>query len=355
MKTLLVTSTRPFSGKSGIALALIRELQSRGRDVGYFKPYGTMPEHVEGTVTDMDAYYINAQVDPPAPLEHICPVVATRALVEAVMADGADFDMRPRVLESFGKTSAGRDVMIVEGPSDTSQGRALELSVCQVADLLGASVLLVDKPKSDDFPDAVLGACDCLGDRLVAVLFSAVHESLEGFVREHTVPFLATHGIDAVGLIPRDPTLSSVTVAEIVEALGGAVLSAEENLDVAVESFMVGAMGQEKALRFFRRKSRKAVITGGDRADVQLAALETDTKCVILTGNLPPSSQVLSRAEELGVPMVMVDMDTLSAVERMESILGHTRLHDPVKADRIREMLSRAVDLDGLFRASGII
>jgi len=45
---------------------------------------------------------------------------------------------------------------------------------------------------------------------------------------------------------------------------------------------MVGAMGQEQALNFLEVKANKAVITGGDRADVQLAALETSTKCLIL-------------------------------------------------------------------------
>ena len=118
-------------------------------------------------------------------------------------------------------------------------------------------------------------------------------------------------------------------MAEIVDALGGTVLSAEDHLDDRVETFMVGAMGQDKALRFFRRKARKAVITGGDRADVQLAALETNTSALVLTGNFPPSSIVLARAEELGVPMVLVDMDTLTAVEHMEQLLGRVRLHEP--------------------------
>jgi BioD-like phosphotransacetylase family protein len=40
---------------------------------------------------------------------------------------------------------------------------------------------------------------------------------------------------------------------------------------------MVGAMSAENALSYFRRKAHKVVITGGDRPDIQLAALETST------------------------------------------------------------------------------
>jgi len=84
---------------------------------------------------------------------------------------------------------------------------------------------------------------------------------------------------------------------------------------------------------------------------VQLAALETDTRCVICTGGMAPSSIVLSRADELGIPMVLVEMDTLSAVERMEVLFGHVRVHDAVKVARIRELLAEQADLDALFSA----
>ena len=108
------------------------------------------------------------------------------------------------------------------------------------------------------------------------------------------------------------------------------------------------------AINFFRRKARKAVITGGDRADVQLAALETNTRCIVLTGNLPPSVAVTTRAEELGVPMILVETDTLTAVERMDALIGRMRLHDSGKAARIREMLERDADVARLLAACDI-
>lgn len=350
MDTIIVASAKPYTGKSGICLALLKELAERGRYAGYFKPFGTMPVEIEGLTTDKDAAYINSQLVRPALLETVCPVVKTRALVEEVMS-GRVSDLSGTVRRAFDLAEEGRDVMVVEGPSDAFQGMAVDLDVCKLAGLLDAEVLVVDRPRGVEFPDDVLGVCDCLGDRLVGAVFNWVHESQEAFVRDHVSPFLRMRGIEVFGSIPQDVVLGSVTVREIVEGLSGTVLSAEERLDEPVESFMVGAMGQDKALRFFRRKARKAVVTGGDRSDVQLAALETSTRCVVLTGNLPPSSLVLSRAEELGVPMVMVDMDTLSAVERLERLFGQTRLHDPAKAARIRQMFQENVDVDGLLRA----
>ena len=55
MRTIVVTSTKPYTGKSGLCIALIGHFAARGLDVGYFKPYGSMPV-VDGDVTtDEDA------------------------------------------------------------------------------------------------------------------------------------------------------------------------------------------------------------------------------------------------------------------------------------------------------------
>jgi len=347
MNRALITSTESYSGKSGICLTLVHALQAKGLQVGYFKPYGTLPVTVDGLTTDKDAYYLNAHIDPPAPIDAVCPVVETRGLVERFYCGDLP-DLESTVRMAFDRVASDRDAVVIEGASDLTQGASLGLTSAEVAHLFSCSVLLVARFDDVSLPDHVLSASLALGDNLAGVLFNAVPESRYDFVDAHVRPLLEKNGIATFGIIPRDETLLSVTVREIAESLGAVVLCADGQLDQLVESFMVGAMGQEKALRFFRRKPRKAVITGGDRSDVQLAALETDTRCLILTGDLPPESVVLARAEDAGVPMLLVGADTLAAVENMEGLFGRARLHDPRKADRIREMFETAVDQDRL-------
>jgi BioD-like phosphotransacetylase family protein len=353
MRAILISSTTSYSGKSGIALALISTLAARGLDVGYFKPYGAMPVTVDGVLTDQDALYINSVLAKPAPLEAVCPVVRTHSFIERALAHDVG-ELGERVAAAYAVCAANRDVVVIEGPSNPFQASSVGLAVPDIASLLDAPVLLVDRVSAPDLPDAVICEARRLGDLMRGVVLNWVHESQEEFTTGRIMPFLRARDVTVFGTLAHDPALSSVTVREIVEALDGTVLSADDRLDEPVETFMVGAMGQDKALRFFRRKARKAVITGGDRADVQLAALETNTRCIILTGNLPPSSHVLARAEELGVPMLMVDTDTLSAVEKMEGLMGHIRLHDATKAARIREMFESAVDVSALMKAYDI-
>lgn len=354
MRAIIIASTAAFSGKSGIAVSLVRELQARGARLGYFKPYGTMPVEISGVLTDKDAAYINSALNEPCPIEAVCPVVRTHAFVEDVLAHRCE-SLSDRVMHAAEVCAQGRDLLLVEAPWDLAQGSSIGLSAPEVADLLDCKLVLIDRPPAAaDLPDAIVCERSRLGERLGGVIFNSVQEQTADFLSRRTIPFLNSLGIPVFGAIPFDPTLSSVTVREIAEALGGTVLTARDSLDLPVETFMVGAMGQEKALRFFRRKANKAVVTGGDRSDVQLAALETSTRCIVLTGAMPPSSIVMSRAEELGVPMVMVEHDTLTAVERMEAIFGHTRLHDPAKVDTMHRMLRESVDIDGMLATCGI-
>ena len=61
---------------------------------------------------------------------------------------------------------------------------------------------------------------------------------------------------------------------------------------------MLGAMVVDSGLDYFGRKSNKAAIIQQDRPDMQLAALETPTSCLVLSGSSqPPIYSVLQKAE----------------------------------------------------------
>jgi len=122
--------------------------------------------------------------------------------------------------------------------------------------------------------------------------------------------------------------------------------------DVLIERMIVGAMNVEQALPRIRRVSgAKAVITGGDRADMQLVALETATKCLVLTGHLRPVPEVLRRAEESGVPVLLVRGSTMETVGAIEQVFGKTRLGQSAKLDQFEKLLIEHFDFARLCEA----
>ncbi len=69
-----------------------------------------------------------------------------------------------------------------------------------------------------------------------------------------------------------------VTVAEISRAIDGDIILFKDKANDLVENVMLGAMSPDSARDYFSRLRNKAVVTGFQRADLQLAALETSTK-----------------------------------------------------------------------------
>ncbi|MFO8101505.1 MAG: DRTGG domain-containing protein [Dehalococcoidia bacterium] len=117
-----------------------------------------------------------------------------------------------------------------------------------------------------------------------------------------------------------------ISINELAECLEGEILNLPEKSGEMVENLMVGAMCVDPAPLYFNVKSNKAVITRGDRADIQMGALNTPTKCLILTGGTRPIPSVMQMAEEKGVPILVVGKDTPTVLDDLEQSMGKPAL-----------------------------
>jgi BioD-like phosphotransacetylase family protein len=282
-------------------------------------------------------------------------VAVTPQMVEAVLKGESQVDFEALLKEAYAEVSRERDVVIMEGGGSLREGYIVDLPTPYVADLFEARELVVVKYANDlQLVDDVLTARTRLGDSMLGVVLNTVPRQRLRFVQEVIKVSLEQRGIKVYATLPRQRLLLSISVGELAECLGGEILCCPENSKELVEYLMVGAMSVDSALTYFRRKPNKAVITGGDRPDIQLAALETSTKCLILTGNLHPSPIILGRAEEVGVPMILVKQDTLTAVEIIEQFFGKTRFHQEKKVQRFEKMLDECFDFEQLYKDLGL-
>jgi BioD-like phosphotransacetylase family protein len=354
MATLYVTSTETFSGKSALCVGIAKRLRRNGYTLGYMKPVSSGTRLAAGLV-DEDAEFLKETFDLPDAMEDMVPIGIAPRTVEAILQGHEETDFVGRLKSAYERVSRGRDIVILEGGCNLREGYLIGLPTPEVARMLGAKALVVIKYNDDlQVLDDALTARKRLGDLLVGVVLNAIPRQRMPFVQEAAKPALEARGVPVLAVLPQERLLLSVSVGDLVEFLSGQVLCCTDKMDELVEHLMVGAMSVDSALSYFRRKPNKAVITGGDRPDIQLAALETSTKCVILTGNLRPSPIILGRAEEVGVPMILVRQDTLTAVEIIERFFGKTRFHLEKKVSRFEEMLEDRFDFERLYDSLGL-
>ncbi|MFB6111903.1 MAG: phosphotransacetylase family protein [Halobacteriaceae archaeon] len=347
--TILVSSTEESTGKTAVALALATLAAERGQAVGYMKPKGTRLESNVGKTFDADPALARELLDIEAEMAELEPVVYSPTFIRgALRGQERPERVRQRVADAYADLAAGTDRMILEGGGTLETGGVVDLTDGDVAELLDAEVLLVARYRDESDVDAVLGAADRLGDRLRGVVFNAVPEGRHEELDTEVAPFLEGRGIPTLGILPRDPDLAGVSVQELSDELGADVLT-EVPMDATVERFHVGAMSGESALQHLRRTRNAALITGGDRSDIQTVALEAPgVRCLVLSGGIRPAGAVLGRAAEAEVPVLLVQGDTATTIERAETILDSGRVRDAVTVGRVREMLHDHADLEAI-------
>jgi BioD-like phosphotransacetylase family protein len=355
MKSLYITGAERYSGKTATCLALGMRMQQDGFQVGYFKPLSLQPWRIENRFADEDAAYVKQVLNLAVELWELSPIVITPEFLHEQLVNPGRQDLMSKVVETFQKLGQDKDIVIIEGGGSLREGYVVGLPTVSVVEKLGSQALVIAKYREEmRMLDDVLSTQARLGEAFCGILINRVPEDASDFVSKIAVPFLENKKIKVFGVLPEERGLSALTVGELIRLLDAEVLTKYQRTEALVENLTVGAMTAEAALSRFRRASNKAVITGGDRTDIQLAALETSTTCLILTGNLRPSPLVIRQAEEFGVSVLLVRSNTIETVEQIEKFFGKTRLGQSAKLKQFETLLEKHLDKDRLYQALGL-
>ena len=144
MRSVLVSSTELYAGKSALCLALAMKLKENGLRVGYMKPVGNLIVDLDGVLVDDDAATMKKMLGLEESLDELSPILFTHQLLEDVL-EGKDKQLAPKLEKTFRQVSKDKDVMILESAGDISGSSVLGLSDSEVARLTGSRILLVTK------------------------------------------------------------------------------------------------------------------------------------------------------------------------------------------------------------------
>jgi len=349
-KCLLIGSTEAHSGKSTTTLGIMYQMGLKGILSSYCKPLGSCnddslinasPPNINFLATTLGLDPERWQSQKSAPFMHLDAQVLNNRLI------GEDVQDYSRQLNNY-LDAIDSPFILVEGPSNLSAGNVFSLSVDEIAATIDASILLVTRYNRLSTVANLLAAKKLLGNRLLGVVINDVPEPEMSSVAQTVKPYLEQRQIPVLGTFPRDRLLNSVSVREFSQRLKAQVLCCSNRLDLMVESLTIGAMNVNSALEYFRQRANMVVITGSDRTDLQMAALETATNCLILTGRVPPKPFILERAEDLEIPILAVDSDTLTTVEIVDAAFGRVPIREAVKVKRVIQLMEQHFDCDRL-------
>ena len=305
MGVLYIVSIEEAAGKTALCAGIAINLLNQGKTVGYLRP------QTAGKSPEGDAAFMKRVL----------------RLEDSVNA--------PDVVK-------GRDIVIVEstlGPTVTDAK-----NIIGAAREMRAAVITVESYAGDESKN--LDIYKWFGDNLLGAVLNKVPVSRLKSVKEKASAQFSAAGIKLLGVMPENRVLMAISVGELAEIVKGKIINYPEKSGELVENYMLGAMVVGSGADYFKRKSNKAAIIHQDRPDMQLAALETSLKCLVLSGSSAgPIYNVMHKASGRGVPIITTDAGTADIVFGIEEALSGARIRQEKKLSGLGDFIKQNLDM----------
>ncbi len=347
-KPIFLCSTKAGSGKTIIAIGMFLKFKEEGFKPGYFKAIGDAMDLRPKTKTDKDVNVITAVVARQFSKEEICPQFFNPGFfLDEILPEETPAVMA-HIKDSFESMQNKTDIIIIEGNHNVNQYSAINLDDIRFAKEFNANVIICSPIKDDNDLNTVVSAFNYLklnDVNVIGVILNGLSETAYVRIEKYYKPLLKDLGIEVIGGLKKSRQLEKPTVAEIIEAVEGDLIcgnyiKVKNNL---IDGFVIGAMGAESASSYLRRGVNQCVITGGDRSDIALVALDASTNLIIFSGNIHPARRIISVAEEKGVPLVVAPADTFTISEQLKKI--HTHIQ-PNEIQLCKDEFDKYIDWD---------
>lgn len=349
--SVFVASVEGYTGKSAVALGVLDELSRRVERVGVFRPivrrdgatYHGGRDYVLELLTSHDAVSLS--------YDECAGVTYDEVHTDPVSA-------LDRIVERYHRVADQCDAVVIVGSDYTDVGTPTEFSYnARIAANLGAPVLLVlngfGRSPGDLHTITEMAAAELAANH--GTLFAVIANRVDADEVAKDVSALARGDVPAYA-IPEQPLLSAPSVADLMVACDGTLVSGDEALlNREVTGLVVAAMTMPNVLdRIF---DGAVVITPGDRPEVVLGVLMAHLSTsfpqvsgIVLNGGFELPGQITKLLEGSGatLPIVATDLGTHQTSSLLTSVRGHLTADSPRKIAIALSLFAEHVDGDAL-------
>ncbi len=350
---VFIAATRQNDGKTTASLGLIAALQQHFPRVGYIKPVGQRFVEVDEQKIDEDTVLMDSVYRLNCPLVDMSPIAVEPDFTRKYLQQSNNEALVKKIQKAFDRVAWEKDFVLCEGSGHAGVGSVFDLSNAQVAKILGAKVIIITrggigKPIDEICLNQALFEKE--GVEIIGVILNKVLGDKMDSVTDFARRGLKRKGLELLGVIPHQSLLSSPTVELVREELDAEALNTGGDRRRLIASVVVGDMGAERAINFFKRGA--LLITPGGRDDIILAAITSldghpDDRIagVVLTGNVRPNGALLKIIETMPVPVLLAAQDSYEVASIVHDLTVKTRPSDAEKISLIRNLIATNVNL----------
>ncbi len=346
MTSVYVASAEGNSGKSTVALGVLEQLSRRVERVGVFRPI------------------VRADVAASGGRDYVLDLLTSReasttSYEDALGVTYEDMHADPergldRIVERYHAVAEQCDAVVVVGSDYTDIASPSEFSVnARIAANLGVPVLLVVNGSDRSAEELRITT------ELLCAELRSHHASVFAVVANRCRPDVVSAAAEAVSsasvpgyALPDEPLLNAPSVAELMRACDGHLVSGDEELlNREATGLMVAAMTLPNVLD--RLREGITVVTPGDRPEVVLGVLFAHASpdfpqisAIVLNGGLglPTQVQRLIAGLELSTPIIATSLGTHATSTALTNRRGRLSKDSPRKVATALALFDEHVD-----------
>lgn len=354
-RRIFIAATRQNVGKTTVSLGLIASLQKQFKNIGFIKPVGQRYLIEGGHKVDEDSVLIEKIFEFPFSIQDMSPVAVERGFTERFLDGDSVGDTASKIKESFGRVSADKDLVVIEGTGHAGVGSVFDLSNATVAKMLESKVIMVSPGGIGNPIDEVIlnkSLFDKKGVKVVGVIVNKVLPHKYDKVSKYVSLGLKRLGIPVLGVIPYMELLDRPTLHDFREELDMHVICGEDALGKQMKKVLVGAMEAKEAEHYIEDDC--LVITPGNRGDLISLIIKIHTgrfraprriAGLILSGGVAPKRRIYSALKKAGIPTLMTRFNTYDAASRVHDLTVKIKSRDRKKVKMAIDMIERYVDM----------
>jgi BioD-like phosphotransacetylase family protein len=343
MKNIIIGSISENAGKTSLIVGLAKAL---GKNFGYLKPFGDRLIYRKKRLWDYDSAIVTNIFGLEQSSDEM--TIGFEHSKLRYMYDEAG--TKSKLLDMANKLGAEKDPIFIEGGKDLTYGTSIRLDTLSIARYIGGKLILVISGDEGTIIDDITFIKKYVDMAKInyGVIINKI-QNLEDY-KNTQLKEIRDMGIDVLGLIPFEPELTYVSMDYLSEKLQARVIAGEGGLKRRVKHIFVGSMSGDAAVGYPQfKQENKLAITSGDRSDYIVAALESNTSGIILTNNVLPPQNLISKASDLNIPMLLVPFTTYETAKQVDDAVPLLTKDDTEHIQLLKRLIENNVDIQSIF------
>jgi uncharacterized protein len=340
MKNIIIGSVSENAGKTSFIVGLGKALS--GKKFGYLKPFGDRLLYRKKRLWDQDTALIANIFGQEQSSEDM--TIGFEHSKLRYMFD--EESTKAKLIEMAGNLDQANTALFIEGGKDLIYGSSVRLDTLSLVKYMNGKLIIVVSGDEGTIIDDITFIKKYVNMAGIdyGVVINKVN-NLEDY-RNNYLRDIQELGVKVLGVLPFEPDLTYVPVSYVVEKLQARVIAGENGLNRKVKDVFVGAMSGDAASRLpLWKKEGKAVITGGDRSDMIVAASLSSTAAIILTNNIIPPHNIIAKASDLNIPVLLVPFDTFRAAKTLDDMVPLLTRDDTERIDLLQKLIEQNISI----------